>query len=208
MRKVRLLIMPLLLIAAAPLGAADAPPEHIRGTITGVDGERIAVATDDGRTLEVTVPPDTGIFQVTPATLDDLKQGDFVGLTSIESGGRRVALEAHLFSEDLRGTGEGHFAWDLVKEPNMMTNATIAEVKEMEGDRELRVEYAPDQGGAAGEQTILVPDQVPVVRLEKAADRSLIEAGRQVFLMVEPGEQGQRKAVAVAVGAEGATPPM
>ena len=209
MQRLWLVIAALLLASAGSAFSAGEPPEHVRGTIERVAGDEITVRTDDGRTLEVALPPGDWLFQVTPASLDDLKQGDFVGLTSIESGGRRVALEAHLFSEDLRGTGEGHYAWDLVKEPNTMTNATIAEVKEMGGDRQVRVEYAPDPGtgAAGGAQTILVPEDAPVVRLAKAGDRSLIEPGRRVFLMVVPGA-GVREAVAVAVGAEGAAPPM
>jgi hypothetical protein len=192
-----------------PALAQDGPAK-VRGTLTAVEGDTLVVQNRDGEIMGFPLKEGAGVFTATPASLADIKEGDFVGVTSIERDGQRIALEAHLFSEDLRGTGEGHYAWDLVQQPNMMTNATIAEVKEADGGRMLEVEYAgnEDTGSDAGSQTLLLPVGAPVVRLEKSDDRSLLEPGKDVFVMVESVDHGSPLAVAVVVGEEGATPPM
>lgn len=207
----RLLCLPLALSAlllAPPVTAQDGPSK-VRGTLTAVEGDRLVVETRDGETMDVPLKEGAGVFTVTPASLEDIEAGDFVGVTSIEREGQRIALETHLFSEDLRGTGEGHYAWDLVQEPNMMTNATIAEVKEADGGRTLEVEYDAneDTGSDAGSQSLMIPEESPVVRLEKAADTTPLAAGKDVFVMVEDAGSGPQ-AIAVVVGEEGASPPM
>jgi hypothetical protein len=43
--------------------------------------------------------------------------------------------------------------------------------------------------------------------MEKASDRSVLESGKQAFLVVRDAE-GSRNVLAVVVGEEGAAPPM
>ena len=122
-----------------------------------------------------------------------------------------MALEVHIFAEDLRGVGEGHYPWDLVEDPNMMTNATVAEVEEVNpAQRQLRLTYreGEGEGAGAGEQTIMVPDFVDVVFLAKSEDPDLIAPDRRAFVLVEDAEQGPPRALAIVVGLEGVTPPM
>ena len=192
-------------------GAAQDKPHGIRGTLVEVDDRLLTVMNDDEETFEVVLTGDTGLFAVTPAKWSDLRPGQFIGITSVESGSQRVALEVHIFAEDLRGTGEGHYPWDLTEQPNMMTNATVAEVEEVSAaERQLRLTYREGEGAdaAQGEQVITVPDFVEVVHLAKSEDPGLFEAGRGVFALVRDSEQGPPAAVAVAVGVGGAIPPM
>ncbi|HEX6142194.1 MAG TPA: hypothetical protein VFZ01_05730 [Geminicoccaceae bacterium] len=209
----RLALPAALMVALAGAGAVaqqQEMPAKVRGTLKAVEGDTLVVENQAGETMGFALKEGAGLFKVTPASLADVKEGDFVGITSIERDGRRIALETHLFSEDLRGTGEGHYAWDLVKEPNMMTNATVAEVKEGGQGRTLEVDYGANQeiGSPAGRQMIVVPGEAPVVRLEKTDDRSLLQPGRDIFLMVEAPDDGPPVAVAAVVGDEGAKPPM
>jgi hypothetical protein len=196
--------------ATLPAEAADEKPYRVRGTLEAVGGNNLTVDTREGETLDLTLSDDTRVMVVRPASLEDIKQGDYVGLTSIESGGKRIAISAHIFADDLRGTAEGHGPWDLVKEPNTMTNATVAEVEEVGDQRELTVSYKQGEGEqkTEGSQTIYVPEDLSVVKMEKASDRSVLEAGKQAFLVVRDEEDGNRTALAVVVGEEGATPPM
>ena len=191
--------------------AAEGEPYRLRGTLVGVDDQLLTVMNDDEETFEVALTEDTGVFAVTEAKWSDIQPGQFVGVTSVESGDQRVALEVHIFAEDLRGTGEGHYPWDLVKDPNMMTNATIAEIKEVSAaERQLRLTYEEGEGENAvqGEQIITVPDFVDVVFLEKSEDPGLFVPDRRVFLFVQEAEQGPPTAIAIAVGVDGAIPPM
>jgi hypothetical protein len=186
---------------------AQEPPERVRGRLAAVEGDRLSVETRAGERVELRLKEDAGIFVVRPAALDDIRTGDFVGVTSIEAGGRRVALEVHLFAEDLRGVGEGHYPWDLVAEPNMMTNATVAEIEAVGEDRVLEMTYAEGQGeGTARAQTVYVPFDAPIVRIEQTGTSDMLTPGRAVFLMVEASESGP-VAVATVVG-EGIDPPM
>ena len=204
-RQVTMLVLALLALWA-PLAAQE--PEHVRGTLQKVEGDQLSVQTHEGEMVDVRLKEDAGIFVVSPKTLEDIEAGDFVGITSIEVSGRQVALEVHLFAEDLRGLGEGHYPWDLVEEPNMMTNATIAEIKDVGEDRELEVTYAEGEGEqkTQGAQTIFVPPGVPVVLIEQSGTRDMLASGKAVFLMVEPSDAGPQ-AVATVVG-EGIDPPM
>ena len=194
----------MLAVAWLGLGAATLPaqeqPERVRGTLTAIEGDRLTVQTRAGDTVAVRRKEGSGIFVVTPARLQDIAAGDFVGVTSIEAGGRSVALEVHLFAEDLRGVGEGRFPWDLVDEPNMMTNATVAEIAAVGEDRVLDLTWAE------GEGSIFVPFDAPIVGIAQTRTPGMLMPGRAVFLMVEASESGPL-AVATVLG-EGVDPPM
>jgi hypothetical protein len=196
--------------ATLPAGAAEQEPYRVRGTLESVESDKLTVDTREGQALNVSLTDDTRVLVVRPASLDEIKQGDYVGLTSVESGGKRIAISAHIFAEDLRGTAEGHVPWDLVKEPNTMTNATVAEVEEVGDQRELKVNYKQGKGEQAteGSQTIYVPEDLSVVKMEKAPDRSVLAPGEDAFLVVRDQPDGSRSVIAVIVGEEGATPPM
>jgi hypothetical protein len=194
-------------LVAVGMSARAAEPYRLRGTLVGVDDEILTVLTDTAATVEIRLTDETGFFAVTPAKWSDIAAGQFVGVTSIESAGQRIALEVHIFAEDLRGTGEGHYPWDLVDEPNMMTNATVAEIEEVDPTkRQLRLRYK--EGEAEGEQVVVVPDAVDVVALAKSEGPDLIAPDRRAFLLVADTEEGPPTAIVVAVGLEGATPPM
>jgi hypothetical protein len=193
------------LAAGAPPAVAQqaeqAPPQHIRGTLKSTGDGKITVQTPRGRTDTIALPPNAGVFLVTPASLDAIKPGRFVGITSVEEGGKRVAREVHVFAESLRGVGEGHYPWDLESGPNMMTNANIAQVQEVGGGRALKLAYK------GGEQTIDLPPNVRVVALDKTTPDQLVP-GRQVFVIARKGADGTLTANRVVVGAEGVKPPM
>src|SRR5581483_6095957 len=95
---------------------------HIRGTLTSVKDGTIGVQTAKGETVSIKLADDAGRFLVTKADMSAIQNGKFVGITSFEENGKRVAREVHVFDESLRGLAEGHYPWDLEARPNMMTN--------------------------------------------------------------------------------------
>lgn len=191
-----------------PAAAQEQAPYRVRGTLDAVASDQLTVTTREGEEIVLILKDDTRVMVVRPASLDDIKQGDYVGLTSIDSGGKRVAISAHIFADDLRGTAEGHGPWDLVKEPNTMTNATVAEIEEVGDQRELKVSYVQGEQKTEGSQTIYVPDDLAVVKMDKASDRSALQRGAKAFLVVRDDADGKPTALAVIVGTEGAAPPM
>src|SRR5258708_11111839 len=130
---------------------------HIRGTLTAAKDGTISVETVKGGTESIQRATDAGLFLVTKADMSAIQSGKFVGITSVEQGGKRVAREVHVFDDSLRGLAEGHYPWDLESEPNMMTNANIAKVEEAGTDRVLTLNYS------GGEQTITIPTSPPAV---------------------------------------------
>ena len=72
--------------AALPAGAAEEQPYRVRGTLEAVEGTKLTVETREGETLDLTLNDDTRVMVVRPASLEDIKQGDYVGLTSIDFG--------------------------------------------------------------------------------------------------------------------------
>jgi hypothetical protein len=171
---------------------------HIRGTLTAAKDGTITVQTAKGDTESIKLANDAGLFLVTAADMSAIQAGKFVGITSVEQDGKRVAREVHVFDESLRGLAEGHYPWDLEAKPNMMTNANIAKIDEVGTDRVVRLTYA------RGEQTITIPTSATVVAFDKAPADQLV-AGRKVFVVMK---KDGPEAAAVVIGAEGVKPPM
>ncbi len=171
---------------------------HIRGTLTAVKDGAISVQTAKGGTESIKLANDTGLFLVTRVDMGAIQAGKFVGVTSVEQDGKRVAREVHVFDESLRGLAEGHYPWDLESKPNTMTNANIAKIEDVGTDRVVKLNYP------RGEQTITIPASTTVVAFGKApADQ--LTVGRKVFVVMKKDGSA---AAAVVIGAEGVKPPM
>src|SRR3984885_7159794 len=131
--------------AAVLVGVLFAAPAfaqgHIRGTLTEVKDGTIGVQNLKGETVSIKLAGDAGLFLVTKADMSAIQSGKFVGITSFEQDGKRVAREVHVFDESLRGLAEGHYPWDLESKPNMMTNANISKIEEVGTDRVVKVDY-------------------------------------------------------------------
>ena len=112
------------------------------------------------------------------------------------------AVEVVVFPEAMKGTGEGHYAWDL--QPGgktMMTNATVNnEVKGNDG-KSVTLTYK------GGEKKVDIKDGTPIVTLGDATKADLTP-GAKVFVNAT-GLNGDKLAKgAVIVGKDGVTPPM
>src|ERR1700760_4945897 len=83
-------------LLSAPAFAQQA---HIRGTLTAVKDGTISVETAKGGTESIKLASDAGLFLVTKADMGAIQSGKFVGITSFEEGGKRVAREVHVFDE-------------------------------------------------------------------------------------------------------------
>jgi hypothetical protein len=186
------------LLVGVLLSAPAFAQAHIRGTLTAAKDGAISVQTAKGGTESIKLANDAGLFLVTPADMSVIQAGKFVGITSVEQDGKRVAREVHVFDESLRGLAEGHYPWDLESTPNMMTNANIAKIEEVGTDRVVKLNYD------RGEQTITIPTNATVVAFDKApADQ--LAVGRKVFVVMK---KDGSEAAAVVIGAEGVKPPM
>src|ERR1700722_1547749 len=73
-----------------------------------------------------------------------------------QADGSLSAVEVHNFPEAMRGTGEGHYSWDL-RPKSTMTNANVDQVVTAVDGQTLTLKYKD------GEKQIFVPADTPIV---------------------------------------------
>ena len=128
----------------------------------------------------------------------------------------------------MRGTGEGHYAWDKIPDTTLsggaqtsssmtngnvtavsasvpdvkssMTNGDVAATKSQGGVTHLAVTYN------GGKQDVLVPPTAPIVTFAPGS-KALLAKGANVFIKATNTASGL-DASAVAVGVGGVKPPM
>ena len=110
------------------------------------------------------------------------------------------AIEVLVFPESGRGSGEGHYPWDL-RPGSMMTNATVAEIIDIGKDRRMTLRYKD------GEKVVIVPHDVPIVTFEPG-DRAMLKPGAHFILGATPRPDGSLTAARISVGKDGLVPPM
>jgi hypothetical protein len=187
---------------AAPLAfAQDSPPVRVRGTIERIDGSIYVVKARDGSELKLTLADNAQIAGIIKASLSDIKQNSFVGVTAMpQPDGSLSAVEVHIFPESMRGTGEGHYPWDLQPQ-STMTNANVDQIGTAVDGRTLTLKYKD------GEKKISVPASAPIVTYVPG-DKSDIKPGAKVFIVAVKQADGTLQGRAWRIGKDGLTPPM
>jgi hypothetical protein len=192
-----------LVFGTSPTFAQDTV--RVRGTIERVEGQTLVVKSRDGADLKVVLADNALIVAIVKASISDIKPGSFVGVTGApQADGSQRAIEVHIFPETMRGTGEGHYPWDL-RPQSTMTNASVVNIEqtvtEVDG-RVLSMKYKD------GEKKIIVPAKVPIVTYVPS-DRSELKPGVQIFISAAKRlPDGTLQAPRVNFGREGLTPPM
>ena len=206
------------LLAVAIANAAHAAPVHVAGTIATASGDAIVVDPGDGKRENVQVDERTRISIRTPADHSILDRNAYVGVTATpQPDGSLLASEVHVFAEvaarhrrgplpDERPAGgnddDQRHRQDECRAPRpSMTNATVSGATKGAGARRLTLSY-PD-----GTQTIVVPDDVPVVTSSNG-DRSALVAGTHVIVNGERAAGGDVTAARISIGAHGSVPPI
>jgi hypothetical protein len=187
------------MFAAMPALAQTPPATHIRGTVMSLDGDKLTITKRDGSAVTVTLAADVKLTGVVKADIAQIKPGTFIGTAEVDAGGGKgKSLEVVVFPEAARGTGEGHYAWDL-QPGSTMTNGTVGTIAEGSSGRELEVSFK------GGTRHITVPENVPIVTFAEAGKGDLTP-GAAVFFTApnSPGDAVPR----VVVGKNGMIPPM
>jgi hypothetical protein len=193
-------------LAVCALGSTAAisedMPARVRGTLEQVNGNTLSVKTRSGTSTTVQLKEGAPVVAVVKGTMSDIQSNTFVGITALaQPDGTIKALEVHVFPEAMRGTGEGHYAWDLM--PNStMTNAAVAQQVQKVDGNVLTLKYKD------GEKTIVVPSDAVIVDLAPG-DKSDLKVDAKVFVpRWEKKADGTWEATVVVVGRDGVTPPM
>ena len=187
-------------LAAPPRAHADTAPPRTRGVITAVSGDTVTLKTRFGGPATLKIGTDTGFVGAAKATLAEVKPGRFIGTAATPGpNGTLRAIEVTIFPDSMRGSGEGHYGWDLGKSSSM-TNGTIGTVT-ASTKLSMTVSYK------GGQKTLLVPDDVPVVDLQPA-DRSLLQPGAHVVAIGPKSADGSVEVKRIIIGEKDVVPPM
>jgi hypothetical protein len=188
-------------LCATAAFAQNAPPTRVRGTIAGVEGQVMTVATREGPKVDIQLNDPLTVSTVKKVDLADIKAGAYVGIaTRTVAGGGMQALEVLVFPEAMRGAGEGYYSWDL--EPgSMMTNGTVTGAVEATSGRELSLSFKGNSN------KIVVPPGTPIVTFAPA-ERADLKPGAPVFCIATKNAEGKLAVSRVTVGKDGVTPPM
>ncbi|WP_242182407.1 hypothetical protein [Sphingomonas sp. CARO-RG-8B-R24-01] len=217
--------------AATTTSSATPAATRVRGVVQSVDTNGVTIQGYDGKTTTVPIDGKTGFAWVVGSSLSTLKTGDFIGTATSGPDSALRAVELVIFPEAMRGSGEGHYGWDVpgvvaasggnggggasgmtngtVQQQSGMTNGTVQEQSGMTNGT------VSSTAGTSGETSltisykggtakVLVPAGTPIVRFEPT-QRSMLAKGQKVFVVKTADAPGAKF---VAIGKDGLTPPM
>ena len=159
---------------ALPASAQDTV--RVRGTVERIDGPVYVIKTRDGSEVKLTTVADNPLFvAIVPAKMSDIKPGMYVGSAGMmQEDGTQKAIEVHIFPESMRGTGDGHYDWDLMPKSKMTNGSVEQAVTGVDGPL-LSVKYKD------GEKKLVVTPQTVVVTYE-IGKREEIVPGTKIFV--------------------------
>ena len=104
-------------------------PTNVRGKVDKLDGKTLTVKSRDGHDVTVALADNFGVARHQEGEPRRHQAGRLRRRRRIPGkDGKLHAQEVLIFPEAARGTGEGHYAWDLRGKNDSMTNATVAQV--------------------------------------------------------------------------------
>jgi hypothetical protein len=188
----KLLFIALILATGAALAQSNM---RVRGTITSLDGDVLSVKSRDGKDMKLQLTPDAQVAVAKKLSLADIKPGTYVGVTSVQQGGKQVAKEVHLIPPT---APSGHMDWDLMP-GSKMTNANLQAVVNAAGGNEITLKYKD------GEQKITVPAGTPIVGFDNG-DRSALKKGETIWTNARVEGDGKLVTNRVQVSKDGVKP--
>lgn len=181
-------------------GDSETRAVTVAGIIASSDGQELTVDSRGGP-LRIKLREKTVIRGEIAIEFSDITSGMYVGATATrQSDGTFRASRLHVFSEDQRGSSEGHRPLSSAPQSGLtMTNANVetvedVTVQDMKG-RMLTLKY---QGG---ELKVLVPADIPVVK-RVVGERSLLKPGAAVSVQAAQSADGTLSASQITVRAE------
>jgi outer membrane lipoprotein SlyB len=168
---------------------------RVRGEITKVEGNTLSVKSRDGQSLMVKLAQPARIAAMVKASLADIKEGSFIGVSAMpQPDGTQKAYAVHIFMDSQKGVVADRFGpWDS-RPGSTMTNANVASTVASKDGQNLLVKYKD------GEKKVVVPPGTTIARYlpGSAAD---LKVGAKVFVAAAKKEaDGSLTAPNIAVG--------
>ena len=182
----RLFAIVFALIVAVPAFAQDqAPANMLRtgATVEKLESQKLTVKTDAGGELSLIVPADLSVVRSRPATVADIKAGQFIGCTAVGGAdGKLRASQISILPESMRGVGEGHYPWGGAPKTTM-TNGNIEHVAGITDGNVIKVSYK------GGQTEIEIRPGVTVALIE-VAGRDALKPGTKITLIARRNSDG------------------
>jgi hypothetical protein len=175
---------------------------RLRGTVEQLEGPSYVVKLSNGSEAKLSLTDNALVVAIVRAELSDIKPGSFIGTTGLpQADGSQKAIEVHIFPEAMRGTGEGHYAWDL-RPQSTMTNANVDQTAAGVDGQILTLKYKD------GEKKVLVTPETMIVTYVRG-DRAEIIPGTKIFISAATKQaDGSFQTARINYGKDGLGPPM
>ena len=199
-KKSLFVLIALVAFSLSSLAQTVTGPKRFRGTIERISSEKIIFKERNGETFEFKMGEKLSISEAYPENIQKIQPNSYIGSAAVLApDGRLTALEVLIFPEAARGTGEGHYPWDL-QNGSTMTNATVQQLNSGANGKEMQLKYKD------GEKTIHILDNTPIVSI-RPADSSMLVPGAYA-LIVANKDKDEWIASRITVGRNGFKPPM
>jgi hypothetical protein len=176
----------LMALTAGSLLAQGNNALNVVGVVDKVDATSISVKNDAGSVDTYKLAPNALFLMQADAKLSDIKANDFVASAGVrKDDGKLHSTELRIFSEKMRGLGEGQRPMNDARSQTM-TNATVTGTVVTNGSNVMRVKFP------GGESDLILDPGVPVTRFTDT-DASAVKAGAKIRV------QGVRNADGVTV---------
>jgi hypothetical protein len=170
-----------LLAAAASIvflaAASGDAPMRVRGTVTSVSGNTVAVKATNGNEYQIQLGDQTRLTFAQPIPLSEIKPGDFLAVTSLKrTEGTLMAYDVRRFSKPVN---PGHRPFDNLPDQTM-TNAAVAGMAKGVNGPELQLTYD------GGSQKVVIANSAQISHLVPG-ERSQLVTGSYVSLLADKG---------------------
>lgn len=171
----------------------------IRGKVSALKDQDLIVAIPNGE-VKATLTDQTVVRAEQPIKFSEIVSGMYLGTTATkQADGNFLASEVHVFSEDQRGTGEGHRPLGSAPQSGAtMTNANVERVEDVTVQnikgRLMTLKYK------GGELKVVVPPDVPVVN-RIVTDRKALQSGSVITVQGTRTADGALAATQITIRA-------
>jgi hypothetical protein len=216
-----------------PSRAADAPEQHLRGTVAHASPTSVTITLSGGGEEDVALVKSTILIGAVPASISDIKANEFLGVANVPHAGGPQAVGVFLLPDAFR-VQSFNVAWDFpgsaggssmtnatASRGSSMTNATASTVSSMTNATASKVSSMTNATAskvsstgpltltltwAGGSKQVTIPANTPVVRIVPAT-WSALKPGAHVFAAVN-SVNGHPTGQRVIVGEQGIVPPI
>lgn len=162
---------------------------RLQGTVSQFDGNYLTLKTNSGKSVLISVRPETRILHSRTMSLSDLKSGDFVASLSLrDSSGKLHAIGLRVSQNSAERSGEGQYP--VASDPTrIVTDGTVSAISVPDGKISLSFHGSSsaadgvctgratlDGSGCTGSADLFVARGVPIVAIS-TGDTTLLRGG-------------------------------